>query len=224
MKVKLKKSKFYRDLFPRPSDVVYGAMREDIRIHGQKTPIYHNKKGIILDGYTKYDIVVVDLKREPLTELKDFKNRKEELDFIMSMNAQRRDLTDGQKYFAFQSYYLEIKILAQKNIARGNNQFTKPKNRVEKFTSQGRFATKIGVSQTQVQRMDYIVKHGDKKDIEDIRKGKKVGSVEKKIRAKFKKIEENEIQTETLELENKLPKRSQKIPCPECGGTGKVWI
>jgi len=212
MKLIIKKK--YRDMFPRPNDETYGAMREDIRANGQHIPIYHNKKGIILDGYTRYDITR-DLKIEPITKLKDCINEVAEIDFIMSMNTQRRDLSVGQKILAYLDYYNELK---KERRYRYHTKW--------EFTSNEIIQKRVGCGHSSVSRVIYILKRGTKKEIQDLKNGAGLMTLDRLITNRLKiKNEKEFIETSTLTQVNEtINENKQRIPCPECGGTGKIII
>lgn len=216
--LKLKISKKYRSLFPRPSKETYNAMKEDIQIHGQHVPIYHNKKGIILDGYTRLNIVK-ELGRKPLTELKDFDNEIDELDFIFSLNLQRRDLNPLQKFEVYQNLYFELRKKSLK-FQSGSRY----RGKASADWTNAIISKKTGVPYGEIDRIVYLKKYATEQQLDKVRNNEmKIGTLHSEIRYKKKlELEESQPEPPVIVLEESTNK--QRITCPECGGIGKVWI
>ena len=96
-------SKKYKAMFPRPDEEQYELMKADIRGVGQHVPIAVNSKGVILDGYTRYQICQ-ELKIKPKIAVMDFKTKHEEMMFIISANLTRRHLTSWQRFRAAKGF------------------------------------------------------------------------------------------------------------------------
>lgn len=229
--VTLKTKEKYANLFPFPVKEVYESMKADIKENGQKVPIDHNRKGYILDGYTRYKITK-ELKLKPLTELREFDTEVEEIEFILSMNNQRRDLTSPQKFLAFEDYRQELLKL--------NKEHSKSADR-EKPSPHGQSATviakKAGVSMATAERMIYIINNGTKEDIDKLKDGGVLWDIFTNVKARnrikkdrileYTKNENNTKNEENLDSIFHPPnpvKHKQRMVCPECGGTGHIYI
>ena len=207
-------------MFPRPTDERYNSMLQDIKKNGQLVPIYHKKDGTVLDGYTKWDISK-ELKIKPITELKDFKTKEQDVDFIISMNLQRRQLSIGQQFLAYYDYYLELKTIRKQHHGKG----------YEKLPESGVvLAEKIGCKRKTVERCVYILKYGNKNDIENMRNDiVAIASIESRIRSTKKDKEEMEFleQSETAKVEkiikipiNPIIKEKEKFTITEVKSDG----
>jgi len=226
--LKIKKS--YTDLYPDPSEKTYKNMKDDIEKHGQIIPIYHNKKGHILDGYTRYRIVN-ELNLKPLTELKEFSSKVEELEFIVSMNSQRRDLTVAQKFLVFEDYRQILLKLNKAHKHSSNSKKPSPHGQSKLV-----IAKKAGISTISAERMIYVINNGTADDVKKLKDGASLWSIHIKVKNKQKKIIDDAIAEKEKELEkiereiaeknlstNNTPDK-QLVPCPECGGSGKILI
>lgn len=99
-------------MFPRPTAEEYAALKEDIRINGQKVSIEMNQHGDILDGYTRFQICD-ELNRAPKLIVVPFESGLECRLYIYQKNALRRNLTEAQRVeIAFQAKPLLKKLAA----------------------------------------------------------------------------------------------------------------
>jgi len=210
MKIKLK----YQNLFPRPTKKVYDEMKADIKKHGMHMPIVVNVKDEIIDGYTRFKICK-ELKIKAESTLKHFENEMAELDFMISSNIHRRDLSPYAKFEAMYDYFVLIR--KENHKYRASNKLGKsPLGRSIEHVGQ-----KIGLSGTIVQRCLAVKDGGTKLEIAKLRRGEtRVSSTyDAMVKRRGEKTEEEII--EELPMTKKI---GQEIPCPECGGSGRITI
>ena len=95
----LKVLQCYLDLVPRPTKEEYTVLKESLILEGQKDPIVVNKRGIILDGHTRYEILTDIGKKDNEIDIriKDIEDADEEELYVMSSNSNRRQLNVFQK-------------------------------------------------------------------------------------------------------------------------------
>ncbi len=92
----VKVSEEYRDLVPRLSSEDFARLEDSIKREGVRDPIVINPEGIILDGYTRFEIATAQgLKFE--TVERSFADKFEEKEFVIKANLERRHLTSGQR-------------------------------------------------------------------------------------------------------------------------------
>lgn len=102
--MKLIINKEYFELVPRPSHEDYEDLKDSISKNGQLVPIIVNVKNVIIDGYTRNQICK-ELSITPKVTVKKFKNKTEELQYVISLNFERRQLTIFQKVEAILPFY-----------------------------------------------------------------------------------------------------------------------
>ena len=86
----------YYDAVPRPTKEEFKALTYSIREKGMQEPIVVNKKGVILDGHTRYEICQ-NLGITPTCVTKSFENKDQEIQYVLEVNATRRQLNNFQK-------------------------------------------------------------------------------------------------------------------------------
>lgn len=114
----------YLNLVPRSSKEEYQDLKESIIKNGQLVPILINDSNWIIDGFTRNQICE-ELSIKPITTVKKFKNKDDELLHVITLNFKRRNLTVWQKVTAIFPYYEEFKKEAKtsykKQPRRTNN-------------------------------------------------------------------------------------------------------
>ena len=93
----LKINEHYWDLVPRPTAEEFTCLQSSIILEGQKDPIVINKKGVVLDGHTRYEIMRDLGKKEIDVRIKDFETPEEEELYVIASNTNRRQLNAFQK-------------------------------------------------------------------------------------------------------------------------------
>ena len=98
MQTKLIINEQYKSYVPRPEKEDYNKLKESLQEHGYyaEYPIIANESNEILDGYTRYQICQ-ELGIEPTIQLKHFKDKYEEAEFVIDVNLKRRHLTIPQR-------------------------------------------------------------------------------------------------------------------------------
>ena len=86
----------YSELVNPLSKLEYELLKESISNKGLHLPIIVNQDNVILDGYNRYKICK-ELNIEPRFEVKRFDDPLDEKEFVIEINAQRRQLNDFQK-------------------------------------------------------------------------------------------------------------------------------
>ena len=74
----------------------YELLKRSIKEKGLHLPIIVNQDNVILDGHHRYKICK-ELNIEPRFEVKRFDDPLDEKEFVIEINAQRRQLNDFQK-------------------------------------------------------------------------------------------------------------------------------
>lgn len=94
----------YFDLIPRPINEEKKLLKEDIQKNGLHESIKINLEGVVLDGHTRIEICEEcgwkKLNEEPIIaryEVKEFKTKQEERDYVIKTNLIRRQLNTFQK-------------------------------------------------------------------------------------------------------------------------------
>ncbi|GIU71963.1 MAG: hypothetical protein KatS3mg003_1442 [Candidatus Nitrosocaldaceae archaeon] len=81
----------YKALLPRLSNDECNALKESIKNDGMKYPIIVNKKGVIIDGYNRYNICN-ELGIEPEVKVIDTLDEIEDKELVIKLNLKRRQL------------------------------------------------------------------------------------------------------------------------------------
>ncbi len=136
----------YSEVFPLLSDERLVELAEDIKAHGLREPIW-KYQGQILDGRNRY-LACQKAKVKPVYQT--FKGDDDEaLTFVVSLNIQRRHLSDAQRAFA------AAKIVTMR---QGERTDLAPRG----AKSQSQAAEDLGVSRRSVQRAKQVIEHGSK--------------------------------------------------------------
>lgn len=112
--LEIKFSDYYYDLIPRPTQEEWKALEQSIKINGLREPIIVNDKGVILDGYTRYEICQ-NLGINPEYRIKNFKNNDDELRYVLEVNATRRQLNAFQRVELFYDIFKTFRKEAEQN-------------------------------------------------------------------------------------------------------------
>ncbi len=101
-----KESEIYKSALPRPNSDQLRALIENILQYGQLDPIKVNKNMIILDGYTRYEILAERgrMIKFVIVEVED------ELTYVVETNVMRRDLNIFQRVEAMYNLYKKIRL------------------------------------------------------------------------------------------------------------------
>jgi len=94
----------YFDMVPRPIDEEKEFLKQDVKKNGLSESIKINLSGIVLDGHTRIEICE-ELRWtkengesiEARYEVKEFKTKKEEQEYVLKTNLMRRQLNSFQK-------------------------------------------------------------------------------------------------------------------------------
>ena len=98
----------YHDAVPRPTMEEWQALSLSIQEDGLREHIVVNQNGVILDGYTRYEICRIH-KIELQIRTQRFTYKTDELRYIHEVNAIRRQLTPFQRVEQHYDMYLTYK-------------------------------------------------------------------------------------------------------------------
>jgi len=166
------RSEEYEKLIPRPSAEEYKSLRDSLDMEGQKDPIVVTSKGIILDGYTREEILE-NLGREIEYRIKDFKNINDEKYYVIETNLNRRQLNSFQKIelsrLLYEDIRAQLKERSNKYARSGNAHTPAPDNKHLKWREL--LSARIGVGETQCQRAMALIKKNDFITLRNLREG-----------------------------------------------------
>lgn len=158
----------YSEIVPRHTPEEYASLRDSIDMEGQKDPIVINNKGVILDGYTRYEILQ-NLGREIETRVKQFSNIKDEEYYVIETNLNRRHLNAFQKVELSQKLHDQIrKQLKDRQRLGENYNGGDGKN----LNWRKELSKKIGIGENQCQQGMALIKRNDMETIMNLREGK----------------------------------------------------
>jgi len=184
-------------------------MKESIKIDGQKVPIIVNQNNVIIDGYTRFQICK-ELHIKPKSQIIKFKSTLEEIKYILTANAQRRDLSIFERFLAGERLYDEIKKFNLQYL-RSGKKGKSPYGHTFDYVGKA-----IGISTSNMQRLTYIKKYGRRMDFGHLRwNSARIWSVYRTVRSRTAVKQRGG---------KKDPNQSNLMPCPECGGTGRVPV
>ena len=88
----------YADLVPKMSDKEYKSFKQDIKKNGLRVPITVTQQGVVLDGHNRLR-ACKELGIECRYEIKEFDDddQLEEKDHVISVNLERRNLSEYQR-------------------------------------------------------------------------------------------------------------------------------
>lgn len=176
--MKIKVSEEYRKLVPRPIPEDYLRLEESIKGEGVRDAIIVNLQGVILDGYTRYEIAL-KYDKEIGTIERSFENKFDEREFIIKANLERRHLNQYQRAILGEGL---LKI--EKERARERQQEARHKRGIvkEKFPelkpaiegqSRDLAAKAVGISGKQLERVIEIEKEATDEQKDDLIYGRK---------------------------------------------------
>ena len=157
----LKQDRTLRNVIPALTSEEYSELESSIIREGCRHPIL-TWNGLIIDGHNRYDICVKN-KIEFKTEEMHFKDKKEALDWMITNQLARRNLTEAQR----------IEMALKRNEIRGSQsrvhfEHQKPLSREKRVE----IAEELGVSETKVAKVKKVLEEGDKKTKKDMKNGK----------------------------------------------------
>lgn len=133
----------YYSIVPRPTLDEWHALDHSIAAHGLQEPITINEKGVILDGYTRYEICQ-NRGISITTRTKSFETPESELRYVLEVNATRRQLNAFQRVELF----IDIFRVYQKEGRENNNWHIPKKNPVGGALV--RYSEVVGIGQKRV--------------------------------------------------------------------------
>jgi len=139
----LKINEHYWNLVPRPTAEEFTCLQASIILEGQKDPIVINRKGVVLDGHTRYEIMRDLGTKEVNIRVQHFDTEDEEELYVIASNTNRRQLNAFQKIEIYYSMYQKIKKESADNHKYSNT-------KTKKFPTGGsavRYAMLIGVGE-----------------------------------------------------------------------------
>jgi DNA-binding transcriptional ArsR family regulator len=89
---------------PRPSKVEEHGLDLNLIERGQYDPIKVNRKMVILDGYTRWQLLG-DRGKKIKYEFRDFKTNEDELNYVVECNVMKRNITPYQKVVAMMKLF-----------------------------------------------------------------------------------------------------------------------
>ena len=179
----LRVNQTYLELVPRPNSRQYTSIKQSIRDKQQLEPITINQDGVIIDGYTRFQICD-ELNIVPKTITRHFESKDEEITFLIESNLSRRHLSDVQRYeLAKQILPLERKLAKQRQREAGKygNKGCKKSKPLPPNDGKGsnrhdneslsKACKKVQLSPTKYRRLDKILKSADEQVKEKVRNG-----------------------------------------------------
>ena len=121
----LKINHHYWDLVPRPTTEEFTCLQSSIILEGQKDPIVINKKNVVLDGHTRYEILQNLGVKEVNVRIQNFATPEEEELYVIASNTNRRQLNAFQKIEIYYSMYEKIRKESAYNHKNSNSKTTK---------------------------------------------------------------------------------------------------
>ena len=150
----------------------FESLVSSIKENGLRYPLVVNQKGILIDGYNRFEAC----KRagiKPKIKTVKFITKEEELSFIFDSNRNRRHLNDFQ---LSEIGYKLYEIRAEEGKERRKENLTQYKNSKTQDHAVGKsshiVAEKIGVSPTTFENSIKIIRSKDEKLKKDVREGK----------------------------------------------------
>jgi len=160
---KIKVSEEYKKLVPRHIPYDYLRLENSIKKYGVRDSIIVNPQGIILDGYTRYEIALKYNKKINTIE-RSFSNKFEEKKFVIEANLERRHLNQYQRgKLGLNLLKIEEEAAKERQATSGKGMYGgKPlkENLPEAVSGQARdiVAEAVGISGKQLDRVNVIEK------------------------------------------------------------------
>lgn len=149
----------YLDLVPRLLREERQHLKESMILEGQHNPITVNQDGVILDGHTRFEICQ-ELNVEPKITRMVFTNKHDEMNYVVSSNLIRRQLSPFQRVELFYKLYRLQKHQGQKR--KGSNS--------EVGRTREIIGKTVGLSGKQVYNAVYLLENADEKTLGLLRK------------------------------------------------------
>lgn len=154
----------YYEAVPRPTKIEFDALTYSIREKGLQESIVINHDGVILDGYTRYEICR-NLGITPTFITKSFENKDQELQYVLEVNATRRQLNNFQRIELFIDIFKSISEEAKK---RHNN---RRHLHAPQPSSMVRYSQIVGVGEATTQHAIRVLDSGREDLIQRCRNG-----------------------------------------------------
>lgn len=99
----------YYNALPRPTYEENQALDLKLIQRGQQVPIIVNRDMDILDGYTRYDLLMQRGKKIKYS-IMDFEDKQAEYEFVVETNIMKRQLNSFQRVEAMYEFYIQTKL------------------------------------------------------------------------------------------------------------------
>jgi len=177
----------FKNLLPPLTSDEYSQLEDDIKKHGVLSPII-TWNGYIIDGHNRYEICRKNKIDLPEIKSLDFANKSDVMDWIISHQTGRRNLTKSQLVKAYASVEEQLKREAKERQVAAGKEFGKGGTKLGQNFSQASekkrnpktseiVAKKIGVSRPTYESMKQIVSEGTPEQIKRMDEGGKGNGV-----------------------------------------------
>lgn len=182
----------FKNILPPLTTTEYMELEKSIKEKGVLSPILV-WNGYIVDGHNRYEICTTNgIDNFPIKEV-EFNNKEEVLEWILSHQLGRRNLTDFQRNEVALKYERIIsERMKERQAEYHGNQYEKvdlcsngQKSKKENTTSRKELAKIANTSEGSIQRTKYILENGTEEQIERARKGgsgNSIGTIEREIK------------------------------------------
>lgn len=184
----------FKNILPPLTTQEYMELEKSIKEKGVLSPILV-WNGYIVDGHNRYEICRTNrIDNFPIKEV-EFKNKEEVLEWILSHQLGRRNLTDFQRNEVALKYeqIISERMRERMSAGGGDKVSEKAKSGVDQMnhpdfgkTSKRKELAKIAnTSEGSIQRTKYILENGTDEQIERARKGgsgNSIGTIEREIK------------------------------------------
>ena len=189
------------EVFPRMPDADYAALREDIRAHGVREPIWM-WRGYCIDGRHRY-MACADVGIECPT--REYEGDESELvAFVLSLNLKRRHLDTSQRAMVAAS----LARISHGGDRRSDQAANLP------LETQAAAASKLNVGERSVRAAKKVIEEGVPELKEAVEQGKVSVSAAEKI-AELPKREQKRVVAQERVQEVAAERRAEKAPKPE---------
>ncbi len=175
----------YANIFPLMNDKEFKELKEDISKNGLMDPII-TFDGKILDGRNRFN-VCKEIGVEP--KFKEYKE-KDPLQYVMSTNLKRRQLTQSQKAVVGIRYKKVYAVWAKKRMIAG-----KPSELVhegEKGRASNKAGEQVGVSGRYIDEAENLIGENPEAEKEIMEEGKEITKIKREIKEKKREKERQE--------------------------------